>query len=1342
MRRCLLALLICLSSLPASAQIYKYIGVKEGLGDRRVYAIRKGVEGYMWFLTQNGIDRYDGREFKHYKLVDEGQEVNSMVNLNWLYVDSAGSLWEIGKRGRVFRYNALHDRFELVYKLPEEAVAGEQTPLSYGYVDNDRRIWLCNDRRIYLYHVDSGEVTLLENTLRESVTRIAQIDGDEFFIGTDKGVRYARLQGERLTFLPRGGIDSLEVQVSELYYHAAGRKLFIGTFMKGLFVFDMDKERPLAIDAGLTDVAINRFCPYGQEELLIATDGAGVYKTNLRTCATESYITADFTRHNAMNGNTIYDLYADEADRIWMANYPIGITVRDNRYSDYRWVKHATGNAQSLVNDQVNAVIEDADGDLWYATNNGISLYERKTKRWQSFLSTFDGGKDHLDHTFISLCEVRPGIIWAGGYSSGIYEIEKQGKRTSYFTPSRFHAQGIRPDKYIRTIFKDSEGLVWSGGYYNLKRFDPARGTVELIPGLHEITVITEKDDTHLWIGTSGGLYLLDKRDGTFRGIPLPVESCYIYSLCQAPDGLLYIGTNSSGLLRYNPQEGSFRHYHKENSALLSDNIYSILYDGKALFFLTTEYAICSFDPATGTFRNWTKEQGLKADHFNPASGTMTAEGTLVFGSTDGAIAFDKEMKLPRDYPSKLVLSDLRVFYRTVYPGEKDSPLQTDINDTRTLRLKYNQNIFSLQVSSINYDYPSLILYSWKLEGFYDGWSRPGRENVIRFTNLGPGKYKLRVRAVSNEDRRIVLEERDLCIVIQRPFWLSTWAMLLYAVIFISLVYIAHRIFILRRQRREADEKIRFFISTAHDIRTPLTLIKAPLEEVLSHEPLSTSAYDNLGTSLRNVDSLLRLTGNLMNFEQAGLYAAPLQVENYELGDYLNEVIESFAAFARTRDIQLTYTDNFAALYVLLDKEKMDSILKNILGNALKYTPQGGYIHLIADETEHHWSVSVEDTGIGVPATEQKRLFKKIFRGSNAIGSKITGSGIGLLLVRRLVQAHKGKIEFTSTQGKGSLVKLTFPKDYMHYLPDTPRPVAHVAASPSSAVQQPPAAGEDSSSAASQHAINPLEQEKLLIVEDDDELRAYLCARLGRHYEVKACKNGKEALVWVKEYRPDLVLSDIMMPGMRGDELCKTLKQDVETSHIPVILLTALNSERHIIEGLHTGADDYLVKPFNIDILQASIARLLHNRALLRQKYGNPARDDTDEDDTGPTTDLNRHFIAEVKRLVEEHLTVPDFNVDTLCHHLHISRSSFYYKIKALTGEAPADYIRLIRLVRATELLKEQRYTITEIAELTGFNDAKYFRAVFKKHFGISPTQYIKQDKQDKQDKHHADDRK
>ena len=1336
MRRYLFFCILLLLSLASVAQTYKYIGVEDGLSNRRVYAIQKDRKGYMWFLTHDGIDRYNGKEFKQYKLMDGDEEVNSMMNLNWLYMDSQGALWEIGKKGRVFRYDAKHDRFQLVYKLPESEVKGRPTPISYGFIDSNNIVWLCNEDALYLYNSNTQKVIFIKNEIKESITDIAQIDSIHYFIGTDVGIHYAELRNNILKLSPCTQLDTLKIQINELHYHKLSNKVFIGSFLRGIYVYDMNIHKVMHLDAGLMDVSINCIHAFDDKEILIATDGAGIYKMNTKTYECIPYIIADYNRYNAMNGNTINDLYIDDEQRIWMANYPIGITVRNNRYSDYQWIKHSVGNKQSLINDQVNAVIEDQEGDLWFATNNGISLYVSKTKQWHSFLSVFDKSPIK-NNTFISLCEVSPGVIWAGGYTSGIYQINKKSLTASYFSPTLVCKSNIRPDKYIRAMMKASDGKIWSGGYYNLKEIDYAKKEIRHFPGLNGITAIVEKDSGHLWIGTANGLFLLDKKTGKFQRIQMPVESYYVYTIYQTPDGLLYIGTNNAGLLIYDAVKNTFEHYHKDNCALISNNIYTILYDGSQNVFLSTENGLTSFNPVEKTFHNWTKEQGLKSDHFNSTSGTLRKNGDFVFGSTDGAIEFNKRMALPRDYKFKMVFSDLRVFYQTVYPQDENSPLVVDIDDTETLRLKYNQNIFSLHVSSINYDYPALILYSWKLEGFYEGWSRPGQENIIRFTNLSPGQYTLRVRAISNEDRRVILEERVMQIIIEQPIWLSIWALILYAIIIVSLASITLRIIVMRKQRKVSDEKIRFFVNTAHDIRTPLTLIKAPLEELVERETLSENGQSNMNTALRNVNALLRLTTNLINFERADTYSGNLYVSEYELSTYMEETTNAFRSYAEIKHITLTYESNFRYLNIWMDKDKMDSILKNIISNALKYTPEGGSVNIYAAENEDTWSIEVKDTGIGIPASEQKKLFKMHFRGSNAINSKVTGSGIGLLLVSKLVRLHKGKLNFSSVEGKGSNIKVTFPKGEKSYRkairrpnPNTERVVYTASGVPvNAAASSFPTTTAPMYEKVQQEAQNSQNRPKILIVEDNDELREYLRITLSEECHIQVCSNGKQGLLIAKEYLPNLIISDIMMPEMRGDELCKILKNDIDTSHIPIILLTALNTDKNIIDGLQIGADEYIVKPFNIGILRATIANLLNNRALLRHKYANLELNDDQHDTTciNCSSDLDWKFIATVKKNVEENMDNPNFNIDMLCNLLNMSRTSFYNKITALTGEAPADYTRFIKLKRASELLKEHKHSITEIAEMIGFSDAKYFREVFKKYFKVSPSQYAKQ---------------
>ena len=1153
--------------LIATAQTYKYIGVENGLSNRRIFDIQKDSVGYMWFLTNEGIDRYNGKDIKHYKLIEENKESSFPIHLGWLYFEEKGKLWVIGKAGRIFQYNQEHDVFNRVYKLPKTPVN-----ISYGYMDCNHRIWLCSRYSIALYDTQTGEVHQMSNELKSSITSIEQVDNNHFFMGTDKGLRYVKLENETLQIVPLEPLDKIQAQISSLYFHQESQRLFIGTFEKGVFAYDIRQQRIIHSNTDLSDVNIARIKPLNQTELLIATEGMGIHKINMNSCISEPYIVSSYKSHNEMNSNNINDIYIDEEKRIWIANYPEGITIIDNRYKSYNWIKHSIGNRQSLVNDQVHSVIEDSDGDLWFGTSNGISLYQSKTGQWHSFLSSFDHQLKNKNHIFITLCEVSPGIIWAGGYTSGVYKINKRTLSVEYFSPYLLNPDNIRPDKYIRDIVKDSKGYIWSGGFYNLKCFDLSLNSVRLYPGINSVTAITEKDDGHMWIGTSAGLYLLDKESGRFQYVALQEETTYINTLYQAEDLSLYIGTNGSGVVVYNAKDSTFKHYHKDNCALISNNIYTILPESDGHILMSTENGISCFHPTEKTFHNWTKEQGLMSSCFSASSGTLRKNKGFVFGSTDGAIEFPEGTRLPKYIYSPMILSDFQILYQTVFPGSPNSPLKENINQTDRLKLKYNQNTFSLSISSINYDAPDNVTFYWKLEGFYDDWNRLGEEGHLRFTNLASGDYK--------------------------------------------------------------------------------------------------------------------------------------------------------QTYATIKHITFRYESNFSYMNVWFDKEKMDSILENVISNALKYTPQNGDILISVYDMKSSWRLEVKDNGIGIPAKEQRKLFKMHFRGTNAINSKITGSGIGLMLVRKLVSLHNGKIYIESTECQGSTVRIILPKEKEQFKNFT------LSVKDKKTFYEPDVPTVPLKLAGELRTEDNDKLHRILIVEDNDELRNYLFQSFSPIYNVQVCNNGKEALTIVKQFWPGLILSDIMMPEMRGDELCIAIKNDIETSHIPVVLLTALGDEKNILEGLHIGADEYIVKPFSINILKASIANLLANRALLRKRYAN-LEINTEEEPSTTTTcsnSLDWKFMSNVKRHIEENMDNPDFTVDVLCSLLNMSRTSFYSKLKALTGQAPADFVRNIRLKHAAELLKEGKYSVTEVAERTGFCDGKYFREVFKKYFNVSPSQYAKGD--------------
>ena len=607
MRGFFLFVLLLINCTVSKGQIYKYIGLEDGLNNQKIYHIQKDRRGYMWFLTQEGIDRYDGKHIKHYNFSDDNMTLDSRIALNWLYMDNGNVLWVIGQKGRIFRYDSQHDKFELAYVHPELIRNKSQAFLNYGYLDKNDRIWLCCKDSITWYDTHTGTVLHMSVPVDGEITTIEQTDGNHFFIGTGSGLFRAGIEEGKLKVIPDEALESI-APVHELYYHAVSRQLFVGNYKEGILIYDMGGTGKIISCQFPNHVEINQIAALNAHELLVATGGKGVYKLDVNTYMSEPYITADYSSYNGMNGNNINDVYVDEEDRIWLANYPTGITIRNNRYGSYDLIRHSLGNTRSLVNDQVHDVVEDSDGDLWFATSNGISFYQTDTKEWRSFFSSFDPVPNDENHIFLALCEVSPGVMWAGGYTSGIYKIEKKkGFKVTYLSPAAI--AGVRPDQYIYDIKKDSGGDIWSGGYYHLKRINLDTKNVRLYPGVSSITTIQEKDDRLMWIGTRMGLYLLDKESGVYRYIDLPIESPYICALYQREDGILYIGTRGAGLLVYDINKKKFIHqYRTDNCALISDNIYTILPRQDESLLMGTETGITIYSPQKHSFRNWTRE--------------------------------------------------------------------------------------------------------------------------------------------------------------------------------------------------------------------------------------------------------------------------------------------------------------------------------------------------------------------------------------------------------------------------------------------------------------------------------------------------------------------------------------------------------------------------------------------------------------------------------------------------------------------------------------------------------------------------------------------------------------
>lgn len=663
MRRILL--LICLFVIlvtPAVAQLYQYLDTQNGLSSRRVLSIRKDKKGYMWFLTHEGIDRYNGKQYTHYSLTANGKLLNFFPNLNTLQIDTAGVVWEIGKTGHLFKYNSLQDKFELVCDFASKDKSNSGLPLTASFLDSkDNNILLCTKNKQYLFDIDTHELIQLESPIKEEITYIAKSTNNQYFLASSHKIYCARLNHGRLEVIKHPELDNFHI-VNYIYFHPETQMLVIGTLLDGIYLYNIHSRQLIDVHNGLQDINVNSIIASkeNENEVLIATNGAGVYKLNLGTYELTNFLNADHNHSNKMNGNIINDIYIDDDQKLWMAVYPIGITVYSEKYPGYQWIQHSYDNPNSLIDNQVNYILEDSEGGIWYATNNGVCCYSPSTKQWTNLLSTYQHDTPNQNHVFISICESRPGVILVGGYMSGMYKIDKKNMTTQYFIPQTLNDDTVKPDKYIRCIYKDWDNLIWAGGYYNLKSYDLDTKEMHCYNMDFPITYITNKDAHNLWIGTINGLYQFNKVNQELKAVNLDSELGCINTIYQSKKNITFIGTHGSGMWIYNNYTEKVTNYHINNSALISNNIHCILPALEDDLIISTEKGLTRFKTKEKIFSNWTKEQGLMSTSFNQAAGVHTRDKKFIFGCGDGAIELADTVTLPHQFKSKwyLTISD------------------------------------------------------------------------------------------------------------------------------------------------------------------------------------------------------------------------------------------------------------------------------------------------------------------------------------------------------------------------------------------------------------------------------------------------------------------------------------------------------------------------------------------------------------------------------------------------------------------------------------------------------------------------------------------------------------
>ncbi|HEY1199857.1 MAG TPA: ATP-binding protein, partial [Niastella sp.] len=724
-------------------------------------------------------------------------------------------------------------------------------------------------------------------------------------------------------------------------------------------------------------------------------------------------------------------------------------------------------------------------------------------------------------------------------------------------------------------------------------------------------------------------------------------------------------------------------------------------------------------------FRNYDERDGLQGREFNENAALKTKQGELIFGGANGFNIISPEAIAHNTIVPEVVLTDLRVFDRSPQPGEVINNrvlLKTAISEVKEITLKYHENIFSLEFAALNYSNPEKNQYAYKLEGFNNDWlTTDGSHRTVTYTNLDPGTYTFRVKA-SNGDGVWNEQGTALVVTILPPFWRTIPAFIIYAILLAAILFAARRLtiqrahmrFQLAQQKKEAERvheldllKLKFFTNVSHEFRTPLSLIMAPVEKMLkqTHEPEQKKQYQLI---YRNARRLLALVNQLLDFRKLEMRELRLYPSLGDIVAFVKEVSHSFTDMAGSKHINFNFTTDIADLQISFDPDKLERILFNLLSNAFKFTPEYGNIEVIVSMQSQYVSIQVKDSGIGIPAEDQDKIFERFFQ-HDVPGSILNqGSGIGLAISKEFVRLHQGTISVASEPGKGTCFTVLLP-------------VTGAAVETTASVSEELLVAEVGEGQLEQPEKANRKRPVILIVDDNEDIRFYLKDNLRRTYTVYEAVNGAEGWERTKQLQPDLVVSDVMMPVMDGMQLCRNIKNDKHTSHIPVILLTARSAAEPKMEAFQVGANDYVTKPFSYEMLQSRIRNLLALQEAMRKLFQKQL-------EVNPTeisiTSVDEQFIRQSIETVEQNISNPDFSVEDLSRALHMSRVALYKKLLALTGKSPLDFIKTLRLKRAAQLLEKSQFTISEIAYEVGFNNPKYFARTFKKEFGLLPSEY------------------
>ena len=1067
--------------------------------------------------------------------------------------------------------------------------------------------------------------------------------------------------------------------------------------------------------------------------------GLNIYKEG-KDCF--SSMESSITQAGTLSQNSVRCIFRDSQGGMWLGTYWGGLNYYHSLCNRFQQIKHIPF-YNSLSDNVVSCIVEDKKNNLWIGTSDGgLNFYDNITKTYKNYLFNPDTseGVPFKDIKTVYVDESAD-KVYVGAHAGGMMILNRRTGKKEFYNQQNSNL----PSNNIYSIISDEGEGLWVASLEHFIYFDIARKRFTVIdkdvkgrPIQKYNRLLFRDSKRRIWAGGEMGLSVYNQIDkslltNTDFHIPTVLEQSFVNCIYESASGYIWIGTRN-GLFALREGDKEPLQYTTDNG-LPSNVIYGILEDSYGRLWVSTNQGLSCFNPDNRKLRNFTIVDGLQSNQFNTGAYCRVSNGHMLFGGINGITSFRPETLIDNPYTPKPVINKLFVFNEEVLPNDETGILKENIEGVDHIILKSSQNSFSISFVVSNYIAGKHNTFAYKLEGYNEEWYKQGDISPVSYSNLPAGNYRFLLKAANNDGKW----SKDMAVLHIKvlPVWYCTWwALSIFALFFVLLAFIIFRFFWLRKsmqteirmerldkEKREeiSQMKIRFYVNISHELRTPLTLIVAPLQELLSNVT-GHWEREKLLYIQRNTKRLLHLVNQLMDYRRAELGIFELKPVYANIYKRVLNTFLNYESLAKRKDIDYNFYSELQDEDVLFDGTYLDLIVNNLLSNAFKYTGDGESVSVKLYKENKNVVLQVIDTGVGIPEDKQQKIFERFYQIENGH----EGSGIGLSLVQRLVELHHGQITLVSEVGEGSTFSIYIPQDKSVYSADE-----LLGSSGELEGQRVYSTNAHDMYVDDVEFVEVETNEKeesskhgtILIAEDNEELRQYLSNGLSAQFNLIEAENGQQALDLLKDNDVDLILSDVMMPVMDGIKLCKSVKQNLRTCHIPVYLLSAKVDVKYQLKGLQVGADDYIPKPFSMEVLIAKILNMLRTRYRIFEHFSNTAEIEPDKITSNA---MDEEMLKKAIAIVEKNISNVEFSTEQFASEMNMSRSNLHLKLKAITGKSAIDFIHKIRFNRACQLLKEGKYTVSEISFMVGYNTPSYFAARFKKYMGCLPTEYGK----------------